>query len=115
MLMKIAMAEARGEGKECMALVMLTVLNRVKSDKFPDNIYNVIHEVHKGKYQFTPIANGSYDKAIPNEECKEALNLILNGWDESNGSLYFESCSGSSWHSRNLQFLCRIGRMKFYK
>ena len=115
MLMKIAMAEAGGEGKECMALVMLTVLNRTKSNKFPNNIYNVIHEVNNGTYQFTPVANGAYAAAIPSEECREALNLIMSGWDKSQNALYFESCQGSSWHSRNLQFLYRSGKMKFYK
>lgn len=116
MLMKIAMAEAGGEGKKCMALVMLTVLNRAWSDKFPNNIYNVIHEVNNdGTYQFTPVSNGAYAAAIPSDECREALNLIMSGWNESQNALYFESCSGSSWHSRNLQFLYQCGKMKFYK
>ena len=115
MLMKIAMAEAGGEGRECMALVMLTVLNRTWSDNFPDNIHDVIYESTNGVYQFSPIANGAYDKAVPNEACKEALELIMSGWDKSQNALYFESCPGSSWHSRNLQFLYQCGRMRFYK
>ena len=115
MLMKIAMAEAGGEGKECMALVMLAVLNRVRSDKFPNSIYEVIHQVTNGTYQFTPVYNGSFNKAIPSEECKEAFNLVTSGWDNSQGALYFESCSGESWHSRNLKLLYTSGKMKFYK
>lgn len=115
MLMKIAMAEAGGEGKECMALVMLTVLNRVRSDKFPNSIYEVIHQVSNGTYQFTPVHNGNFNKAIPSEECKEAFNLVTSGWDNSQGALYFESCPGESWHSRNLKLLYTSGKMKFYK
>lgn len=115
MLQKIAMAEAGGEGKECMALVMLTVLNRTWSDKFPNSIYGVIHQTTNGTYQFTPVANGAYAAAIPSNECKEALNMVMSGWNESQNALYFESCSGSSWHSRNLQYLYSCGRMKFYK
>ena len=115
MPMKIAMAEADGEGKECMALVMLAVLNRVQSDKFPNSIYEVIHQVSNGTYQFTPVYNGSFNKAVPSEECKEAFNLVTSGWDNSQGVLYFESCPGESWHSRNLKLLYTSGKMKFYK
>ena len=42
LLEKIAMAEAEGEGVEGKALVMLVVLNRVWSDRFPDTIEEVI-------------------------------------------------------------------------
>ena len=115
MLMKIAMAEAGGEGKECMAQVILTVLNRVQSSRFPNNIYDVIHQVYNGTYQFTPVQIGTYDSAVPSQECKEAFNMVVNGWNESQGSLYFESCVGSSWHSRNLTFLFQCGRMRFYR
>lgn len=42
MLAKIAMAEAEGEDTKGKALVILTVLNRVWSDQFPDTIAEVI-------------------------------------------------------------------------
>ena len=42
LLAKIAMAEAEGENIQTKTLVILTVLNRVHSDEFPDTIYDVI-------------------------------------------------------------------------
>lgn len=112
MLMKIAMAEAEGESVEGKALVMLVVLNRVWSDGFPDTIEEVIFEPG----QFSPVREGGrYFTTEPNDECYEALEMVMKGWDESHGALYFESCENSSWHSENLEFLFQVGNHKFYR
>ena len=56
LLEKIAMAEAEGEGVEGKALVMLVVLNRVWSDRFPDTIEEVIFQrSSSGVLQFSPM------------------------------------------------------------
>ncbi|MCI8528013.1 MAG: cell wall hydrolase [Lachnospiraceae bacterium] len=111
LLAKIAMAEAEGEDVEGKALVILVVLNRVWSDKFPDSIPEVIFQ----KRQFSPVGNGRFDRVEPNRECYEALELIqLNKWDESQGALYFESEGESSWHRDNLHFIFRHGNHYFY-
>lgn len=112
MLMKIAMAEAEGESVEGKALVMLVVLNRVWSDEFPGTIEEVIFQPK----QFSPVTEGGrYYTTEPDEECYEALELVMSGWDESDGALYFESCENSSWHSENLDFLYQVGNHKFYR
>ena len=111
MLHKIAVAEAGGESVEGMALVMLVVLNRVYDDEFPDTIYGVLHQ----KNQFTPMVDGSYAKAQPNEKSHKAMELVISGWNESKGALYFESCRGSSWQSRNLTYLFEEGGHRYYK
>lgn len=112
MLMKIAMAEAEGESVEGKALVMLVVLNRVWSDGFPDTIEEVIFQPG----QFSPVREGGrYYTTEPDDECREALELVMKGWDESHGALYFESCDNSSWHSENLEFLFQVGNHRFYR
>lgn len=115
MLHKISIAEAGGESVESMALVMLVVLNRTWSDGFPDSIEDVIFQKVSGVAQFTPTINGSFDKAKPNEKSQQAMELILNGWNESQNALYFESCSGESWHSRNLELLFEKDGIRYYK
>lgn len=111
MLAKIAMAEAEGEDVEGKALVMLVVLNRTKTDGFPDTVSDVIYE----KGQFTPIANGRFQKVKPDKECFEALQLIVTDkWDESQGATYFESESSSTWHRDNLNYLYSHGGHDFY-
>lgn len=111
-LLRIAMAEAEGEGTEGKALVMCVVMNRVNYEKFPDNIKDVVFE----KNQFSPVREGGrYYTETPDQECYEALDMVKHGWDESQGALYFESGEGDTWHSRNLDFLFQYGGHKFYK
>lgn len=111
MLLKLGMAE-RGsqECTECIALVMRTVLNRVESDRFGSSIRSVIF----AQNQFTPVSDGSYDSANPNERCREALEMVIYGWDESQGALFYEWCEGESWHSKNLHLLLQHCDTRFY-
>lgn len=111
LLLKLGMAE-RGETGcvECIALVMRTVLNRVESPKFASNIRNVIYT----QDQFTPAMDGSLRHAVPDDVCREALEMIKQGWDESQGALYYEWCEGESWHSRTLNLLFQHCDVRFY-
>lgn len=112
MLLKLGMAEAGTQSVRCIASVMRTVLNRRASGMFPDDVAGVIFQ----DCQFTPVLYGSYYDAVPNEKCHEALGLIKAGWDDSLGSLYFETaCDHPTWHSQNLEFLFRVDDMVFYK
>lgn len=111
-LLKLAMAEAEGESVEGKALVMLVALNRVWSDEFPDSIEEVIFQ----KNQFSPVAEGGrYWTTEPDAGCYEALELVMDGWDESQGALYFESTGKDGLHSQNLEFLFEFGGHKFYR
>lgn len=112
MLLKLGMAE-RGEEDctECVALVMRTVLNRVESGRFGRNIYSVIF----APGQFTPVSDGSYHAAEPNQHCYEALDMVIYGWDESQGALFYEWCEGESWHSKNLHLLFQHCNFRFYE
>ena len=111
MLLKLGMAE-RGETEctECIALVMRTVLNRVNADRFGSSVRSVIMATD----QFTPVMDGTYYTAEPNERCHEALDMVIYGWDESQGALYYEWCEGESWHSQNLHLLFQHCDTRFY-
>lgn len=111
LLLKLAMAERGDTGcPVCMALVMRTVLNRVEAPKFGSTIRGVIY----AQDQFTPVMDGTFEKAEPDELCMEALDMIKTGWDESQGALYYEWCEGESWHSRNLNLLLQHCDTRFY-
>ena len=119
LLAKIAMAEAEGESLKTKIFVILTVLNRADSSNkcFPNTIKEVIFEENKGIYQFSPVMpGGRWWRIEPNEECWEAVNIV-NGMkdDITFGALYFEACSGESWHSKNLEFLFKSDNTRFYK
>ena len=112
LLMKIGMAELGNEGcKECVALVMCTVLNRLEAGRYGKTIRGILY----AQDQFTPVMDGSFEYAAPNALCEEALDMVLRGWDESRGALFYEFCQGESWHSRNLQLLTEHCNTRFYK
>ena len=111
MLAKIAMAEAEGEDTEGKALVILVVLNRVWSAEFPDTIEDVITQSR----QFTAYENGRYDRVEPSEDCYRALELVEQGWDESQGATYFERAGTEyTWHNTTLKKLFTYGNHTFY-
>lgn len=111
-LCKLAFAEAGNQDVDGKALVMLVVLNRVESDKFPDSISEVIF----ARNQFSVTTNGMYDNAPTDDPgCLEALELVMQGYDISQGATYFESVkSYDSWHYKNLNFLFEHGDHWFY-
>ena len=112
MLLKLGMAERGNEEcAECIALVMRTVLNRLESGRFGDSVRSVIF----APGQFTPVMDGSYDSAEPNQLCYEALEMVIYGWDESQGALFYEWCEGESWHSENLHLLFQHCNFRFYE
>ena len=112
LLLKIGMAE-RGDTycTDCIALVMCTVLNRVDT---PDKFGSTIEAVLYAEGQFTPVADGSFEKAEPNTPCLHALEWIRSGWDESQGALYYEWSTEDGWHAQNLNFLFKHCDTKFY-
>lgn len=116
-LLRIAMAEAEGEPTEGKALVMLVVLNRVWTDGFPNSIEEVVMQHSGGSYQFSPVApGGRYWTKEPNEDCYRALEMVmLDGWDESDGALYFENCNGESWQAKHCEYLYTVGNHSFYR
>lgn len=112
LLLKLGMAERGNTGcAECTALVMNTVLNRLSDSRFPSSIRNIIY----AQDQFTPVMDGSFEKAQPNELCESALEMVIKGWDESQGALYYEWCEGESWHSQNLELLFQHCDTRFYR
>lgn len=112
LLLRIGMAELGKEKCEtCIALVMCTVLNRVRSERFSSTVKGVLY----AQDQFTPVMDGSFDKAVPNDACYAALDLVIHGWDESQGALFYEFCEGESWHSKNLKLLTEHCNTRFYE
>lgn len=78
LLEQISMAEAKGEGSKGMAFVMRVVLNRSLKDGM--SIHDVIYR--PGQFYTAGMEPG-------NDECHEALAMVMDGWDESQGALFF--------------------------
>lgn len=113
LLARIAMAEAEGCNIQTKTLIIMCVLNRVQSDEFPNTIEEVIFQEN----QFSPIDNGRWDRVEPNEDCYEAVRIVMEAkYDYSGGAIYFENCADEdNWHSRNLEYLYESEGIRFYK
>ena len=113
-LARIIYAEARGECMEGKIAVGNVILNRVASDEFPDNIYDVIFDTNWG-VQFEPVSNGTI-YCTPDEECYEAARRALDGENIVGESLYFfnPTLASSFWIANNCEYVTTIGCHLFY-
>ena len=112
-LLKIAMAEAEGEGTEGKALVMKVVLNRVASKDFPDSVEGFVFQ----SGQFEPVLDdGRYWNVEPDAECYKALYMVqCENWDDTEGALYFSRTGSSPWMDNNTEYLFTLGNHSFYR
>lgn len=94
LLAKLIYGEARGESYTGQVAVGAVVLNRVKSSSFPNTISGVIYQ----KNAFTAVSDGQIN-LTPDQTAKKAAKDALNGWDPTNGALYYynPSIATSSW------------------
>ncbi len=84
-LARIISLEARGNSLYKHLAVASVVMNRVKSDKFPNTVYDVI----KAKGQFPPAYYDNFDEIEPNAVALTAAIHAINGENVINDCLYF--------------------------
>lgn len=105
--------EARGEPYEGQVAVGAVILNRVKSSQFPNTIAGVIYE----KGAFTAVSDGQINVPIDkNSTVYKAARDALNGWDPTNGCIYYfnPNTATNKWiWSRPL--VKKIGKHNFCK
>jgi N-acetylmuramoyl-L-alanine amidase len=88
LLARLITAEADGEPYEGKVAVGAVVLNRVANPDFPNSIQGVIYEYGDGTYQFEPVMNGRINLPASYDAINAAKDA-LNGWDPTNGAIYF--------------------------
>lgn len=115
-LARIIEAEAGGEPYQGRVAVGNVVLNRVKSNDFSNNIYDVIFEYYGSIPQFSPVADGTiYNN--PSQASINAAKDALNGARPVGNSTYFfnPDKAAGSWIVNNKSYLSRIGGHVFYQ
>ncbi len=114
-LSRIIHAESQGEPLRGKIAVGNVVLNRVRSEQFPNTIYGVIFDTAYG-VQFTPAANGTI-YGQPGQESVIAAKLCLDGAQAvPQNCLYFlnASLAVNFWIPQNRPYLTAIGNHQFY-
>lgn len=110
LLARVVQAEAGGEPFEGKVAVAAVVFNRVRSSKYPNSVWEVLHQPG----QFTPVAQGTVPKKA-DASCAEAVKRALAGEDPTGGALYFYNPNTTQapefWATR--QVIKRIGNHNF--
>ena len=113
-LARIITAEAGGESLLGQIAVGDVILNRVRSQSFPNTIYGVIFD-RKWGIQFSPVANGTIYNS-PTYTAILAARICLEGTSLSDDAMYFlnPSISTSSWIVDNRPYAYTIGNHYFF-
>lgn len=112
LLARLVTAEAENQPYSAQVGVAAVVVNRVKSDLFPNTISSVIYQKSDGYYQFTPVENGWISRPTT-QTAKNAALEALKGSDPSNGALYYFDDSATNKWLWSKPLKARIGDMVF--
>ena len=109
LLARAVYGEARGEPYAGQVAVAAVILNRVRSSKFPNTVSGVIYQ----KGAFTAVSDGQIN-LTPNTSAYNAARDAMNGWDPTNGCLYYynPATATSKW-IWSLKVEVKIGRHSF--
>ena len=113
-LSHIIHAEAGGEPLAAQIGVGNVVLNRVRSEQFPDSVIAVVLD-RENMVQFDPVENGTVAR-VPDEQAILAACLCLEGYNTVGDCMYFlnPDKASSRWFEENLTEAIVIGNHAFY-
>lgn len=119
-LYRIVQAEAGGEDELGKKMVADVIVNRVKNDKFPDTVEEVVFQNNGGKAQFAPTVDGRYNTVTVPQETKDAVDEALLEEDHTAGALYFVASAKAasdkvSWFESHLTCKGTHGGHTFYQ
>ena len=118
-LLRIVEAEAGTEDIKGRVLIANVIMNRVKSEGFPNNITDVVWEYDNGVPQFSPTYDGTINTVTVSDETREAVKHAMEGADYSEGALFFIQKSAAEehnveWFEKDLKKLFKYGCHEFY-
>ena len=118
-LLRIVEAEAGSEYIKGRVLVANVIMNRVKSEDFPNTVTEVVWDNSDGVPQFSPTYDGRINEVAVSDETREAVKQALKGTDYSEGALFFIQKSAAEehnvkWFEKDLKRLFKYGVHEFY-
>ncbi|MBE5703788.1 MAG: cell wall hydrolase [Ruminococcus sp.] len=118
-LLRIVEAEAGSEDIKGRILVANVIMNRVKSEDFPNTVTEVVWDNSDGVPQFSPTYDGRINEVAVSDETREAVKQALKGTDYSEGALFFIQKSAAEehnveWFEKDLKRLFKYGVHEFY-
>ena len=111
LLARIIHGEARGEPYNGQVAVGAVVMNRVRNSGFPNTVSGVIYQAGA----FDAVKDGQFN-LTPNDTAKKAASDAMNGWDPSNGAIYyFNPATATNKWIWSRPMTVTIGRHRFCK
>ena len=94
LLARTIYAEGRGEPYTGQVAIGAVVLNRIRSNQFPNTLSGVEYQ----KHAFTAVSDGQIN-LTPNDTAMKAAKDAINGWDPTGGALYYynPAVATSAW------------------
>ena len=94
LLAKTIYAEGRGEPYVGQVAIGAVIMNRIRSNQFPNTISGVVYQ----RGAFTAVDDGQIN-LTPNETAMKAARDAINGWDPTGGALYYynPAVATSAW------------------
>ena len=94
LLARTIYAEGRGEPYTGQVAIGAVVLNRIRSNQFPNTLSGVVYQ----KHAFTAVSDGQIN-LTPNDTAMKAAKDAINGWDPTGGALYYynPAVATSTW------------------
>ena len=117
MLGYIVQQEAGGYDLEHKQAIVQVILNRVRSEAFPDTIYGVLTQAN----QFSSLSNWYSRRNPPDSVTLKAVETVLKGEyiDMTKGATFFYAPrwagSASNWFETSLQYLFTLDGHRFFK
>jgi N-acetylmuramoyl-L-alanine amidase len=110
MLQRITESECTGCSVEAKMDIASCIINRTRSNSFPDSIEGVIFQKSDGYYQFSPIGDNRYWEVEITDSTKKAVSEVLENGVIHDGLYFFNmrdvrSEKTKSWIDRKLIYL----------
>lgn len=114
-LSRIINAEAEDQSMKGKIGVGNVVLNRVKSDAFPDTVHDVVFDSSNGVQQFTPVTMPGFTDE-PDEDSLVAAKLCLEGCNLMGESIYFVNpkIGSTQWFREHCVLVDSVDDHDFY-
>ena len=112
LMAKMIHAEARGESDKGQLAVGAVIMNRIKSDLFPNTMNGVLYQ----KNQFTAVQDGQFYNLDPDQRAIDAAQKAAMGQDPTGGALFYwnPKKANNSWLNKK-PILVTIGNHVFAK
>lgn len=112
---RLVHAESAGEPFQGQVAVAASILNRVRSSRYPNNLSGVIYQIESGYYQYSPVLDGRINQPA-SDSARRAVQEALSGSDPSKGALGFYNPHKTSNHwVRSQPVTTTIGNHVFFR